>query len=80
MCFGSSALASVVESGIMRGRPFGGLMMLVKKSLIHSTEIVCAADRYVIIVVGNLLLVNLYLPCNGTADRIYICEDVFNVI
>jgi hypothetical protein len=33
MYFGSSALASCIESGIglMRGRPFSALMMLVKK-------------------------------------------------
>ena len=55
-------------------------MTLVKKSLKRCTEIVFTADRCVIIVVGNLLLVNFHLPCNGTADRIYVCEEVFNVI
>ena len=30
--FGCSAMSSTVESGIMRGRPFGGVMILIKKS------------------------------------------------
>jgi len=29
MCFGSSAMSSDVQSGVLRGRPFGGVMTLV---------------------------------------------------
>ena len=29
--FGSSAMCNHIESGIIRGRPFGGLMTLIKK-------------------------------------------------
>ena len=29
MCFGSSAMCSEVESGVLRGRPYGGVMTLV---------------------------------------------------
>ena len=30
-CFGSSAMTSCVENAILRDRPFGGVMTLVKK-------------------------------------------------
>jgi len=45
MCFGSSAMRTSVESGILLGRPFGGVMVLVSKRLQNCTELVCAADR-----------------------------------
>jgi len=33
MCFGASAMSSCVERGVLRGRPFGGVMTLVGKKL-----------------------------------------------
>lgn len=77
MCFGSSAMRTSVESGVLQGRPFGGVMILVSKRLQSCTELVCAADRYVILTVGDLIFVNIYLPCVGTADRLLICDDIF---
>lgn len=80
MCFGSSAMNDRVASGILRGRPFGGLMTLVNKSLVGCTEVVCASERYVITIVGNLLIINVYLPCVGVNDRHLICEEILNNI
>jgi len=37
---------------------------------------VAVAERFVVIKIGNLLCVNVYLPCTGTIDRQLICEDV----
>ena len=53
-------------------------MALVNKKLQNYTELVCAADRYVIFIVGDLLFVNVYFPCAGTADRLIICDDIFS--
>ena len=64
MCFGSSAMSSCVESGVLRGRPFGGVMTLVSRKLSLCTKIICASDRFVIVTVGNLLIVNVYMPCS----------------
>jgi len=62
-------MSSAVERGVLRGRPFGGVMTLVSKRLHNFTKIVCATDRYVIVIVGNSLIINVYFPCVGTADR-----------
>ena len=62
-CFGSSAMSNVVESGLLRGRPFGGIMCLIKKSLRSSTETIFCSDRFAVVRVLNYLIVNLYLPC-----------------
>jgi len=78
MCFGSSAIRSSVESGVLRGRPFGGVMALVNKRLQNYTELVCAADRYVIFTVADLSFISVYFPCAGTADRLFVCENIFS--
>ena len=77
-CFGSSAMSSCVESGVLRGRPFGGVMTLVSNHLQSCTEVVTATDRYVIVAVGDLVVINVYLPCVGTIDRLGICDELIN--
>ena len=37
----------------------------------------CAEERYVIVIVGDMLLINVYPPCAGTADRQFIYDEVF---
>ena len=74
--FGCSAMRKTVESGMLRGRPFGGVMMLIKDHLRNHTETVKCDDRYTIVRIGNLLIVNVYLPCCGTEDRVNICKDM----
>ena len=74
--FGISAMSSVVESGMLKGRPFGGVATLMKNNLRKLIETVYCSERYVIVRVGNYLLVNVYLPCVGTANRLPICEDI----
>ena len=76
--FGSSAMSSSVESGIIRGRPFGGIAMLINNNLQKFTRTVYSADRCVIVKLFDYLLVNVYLPCSGTLDRLLIIEDIFN--
>ena len=78
--FGSSAMTTSAESGITKGRPFGGTIMLIKNYLRNNTETVYAADRFVIIKVFNLVIINVYLPCVGTVDRLLILADVLNDI
>ena len=75
--FGSSAMSKCVQSGVLMGRPFGGVISLVNKKLQHVTETVCCHERYTVIKVLNYLIVNVYLPCVGTVDRLLICSDIF---
>jgi len=78
MCFGSSAMNSCVEAGVIRGRPFGGVMTLVSNHLQSCTEVITATDRYVIVLVGDLVIINVYLPCVGTNDRLCITDELVN--
>ena len=78
--FGSSAMSDRVETGMLRGRPFGGVVTLVKSSLRRETSTIHSSDRYVIVKVRNCLFVNIYLPCSGTANRQLVCDDVLSDI
>lgn len=74
--FGCSAMSKQVESGILRGRPFGGVITLINNRLRNITETIFCDERYSIVRVANYFIVNLYLPCVGTTDRLLICENV----
>ena len=74
--FGCSAMSKCVESGMLHSRPFGGVMTLIHKRLRRLVETVYCEDRFVVVRVANYLIVNVYLPCAGSTDRLLICEDV----
>ena len=78
--FGFSAMNSHVESGVLRGRPYGGLMIMIKNDLRKVTRTVFASDRYVIVKVLNYLIVNVYFPCAGTCDRLNIIDAMISEI
>jgi hypothetical protein len=43
--FGSSAMLTAVESGVIYGRPFGGVMTLIKNSLRPFTQLIFSNER-----------------------------------
>ena len=45
-------------------------MVLVSKKLQSHIELICAADRYVLFIIGDLLIVNVYIPCIGITKLI----------
>ena len=64
--FGSTTMGSVVEKGILRGRPWGGLCCLVSESfcnLFSSVSCLACCDRFIILTLDNLMLINVYFPC-----------------
>ena len=77
---GSSAMSKTIEKGILVGRPFGGVAMLIKNNLRNVTQTISCTDRYVIVKIRNYLIVCIYLPCTGTADRVLLCNSIFDDI
>ena len=78
--FGCSAMTDTIESGILRGRPFGGVSILINNNIHSLCKTITCSERYVIVKVANYIIVSIYLPCVGTIDRLLICEDVLNDI
>ena len=74
--FGISALTSKVESGPLVGRPYGGVITLVKTELLSVAECIQTAERFTIVRVSDILFINVYLPCVGTVDRDLILNDI----
>ena len=79
-CFGKSAMSECVSQGPLRGRPYGGVMTLIKNDLRSVAECIYCTDRFVIVKVGDLVLANIYLPTVGTANRLEIIEDILHDI
>jgi hypothetical protein len=71
-----SALSNKVECGPLVGRPFGGVFTMIKSCLLSVTKCIHVAERFVIVRVGDVLLVNVYLPSVGTVDRDIIINDI----
>ena len=78
--FGCSAMSERVSTGIITGRPFGGVMILVKKDFRKFTQTIYCEERFAIIKIANYIIVNVYLPCAGTDGRQVICEAILHDI
>ena len=79
-CYGSSAMDDSIKSGLLRGRPYGGVAILVANDLHRHSRLLTATDRYCVIRIFNCIIVNVYLPCVGTADRLLIVDEILNDI
>ena len=78
--FGSFAMTKCLESGLLCGRPYGGVMTLISNRLRKHTVTVHCDERFVIIKIFNYLLVNVYFPCSGTDNRLAVCADLLTDI
>jgi len=78
--FGSSAMSNCVAAGMLRGRPFGGVMALINKRLRKVVETVYCDERFVIVRVANYIVINVYLLSAGSSDRLFIGDEVLTNI
>ena len=75
--FGRSAMSDAVEAGLLKGRPFGGVIMMISNKLRGVTETIYCSDRFCIAKIADYICVNVYLPCVGTDNRLPIIEGLF---
>jgi len=75
--FGSSAMCNHIKSEIIWGRPLGGLMTLIKKDFCNLMQTIHCEERFTVVKLANYLIINVYLPCVGTKDRLLLCEELF---
>ena len=80
ICVGCSAMTERVESGMLFGRPFGGVAILTHKSLRGALRTIHCDDRFAIVKIYNYVVVSVYLPCVGTPYRFIICENIIERI
>jgi len=67
--YASSAMTQVISEDCLKGRPFGGLAIFVRNNLVANVRLVKAASRYIIIQIGEITMINVYLPSVSTVGR-----------
>jgi len=73
--YGVSAMGSLLPSSVLRGRPFGGCATLIKNSLLPVTKCLKCDDRFVILMIGDIIFRNVYFPCKGS-DSLAVLQDM----
>ena len=63
----------VSGKGILRGRPFGGVGILVNKRHAKFVKCLCKEERFIIILIYNIIIINVYLPVNTDNDIYSVC-------
>src|ERR1700690_4064555 len=66
--YGISAMSKVLSNSILRGRPYGGVHTLIRNRPQYKVNCVAAVERFVILLIGNTILVNGYFPCTSALN------------
>jgi len=77
--FGCSAMDDTLSKGVLIGRPYGGVCILVSKKLSRSVDILLISERAVIVRINNCAFINVYLPCKK-ASSIILLDSIFSEI
>jgi len=83
--FGESAMTKSTSKGILYGRPYGGVVTLIKKSLVPHCVFKLINDRVVVVQIVTTLFINVYFPCDDGSILSYdqildILSDVISII
>ena len=76
----SSSMEEVLSRGPLRGRPFGGIAVFIRNTIIKKLKIISMRDRYIILQINNMLLLNVYLPCNDDDLFADVLGDISDII
>ena len=69
----SSAMEDAIGRGFLRGRPFGGVGILVDNKLVCNLKILFKLDRLIAIKIKNCLYINVYFPVNTCNSHPRLC-------
>ena len=77
--FGKSAMTKSTTTGVLLGRPYGGVATFVKKSLAVDTQCLFIGERIVVIKLCKSLFINVYFPCDdGTVESHDLLVDMLS--
>ena len=81
VCIASSAMGNASAKGVLKGRPFGGIGVLINKHFAHLLKCTKIEERFLIIQLGNTLFINVYFPvCKDKATYEVEMEDLLTMI
>ena len=65
-----------ITSRVLRGQPFRGTSVIYRKNLQSLITTITCSERFNLIIVSNILLINIYLPCSGTVDILSAISEI----
>jgi exonuclease III len=68
MCYGVSAMDTVLSENILKGRPYGGVAIMVRNKYFDYCKVILCAERLVAVSFGDVIFVNVYFPCSSKID------------
>jgi exonuclease III len=63
--FATSGMLNAVEKGPLYGRPFGVVSFIINESRRSYCKLVCSSARFIAVTLYDLLIINVYLPCDS---------------
>ena len=61
-------MTEILFRGLLRGRPFGGVQILIRNNPEFKVKCLSASVRFVILLVEKTIVGNVYFPCTSLAD------------
>ena len=81
--YGISAMDHCVSQSILKGRPWGGVSILVKNKYVPHVKFTKVSDRYLMLLLAETLFVNVYLPTSSSGNHediaLQMVNDISNV-
>lgn len=78
--FGISAMEQAVSVSVIKGRPFGGVGILLKNKFASKIEFYKTSERFVICVFQHFVVISLYLPSVITESDFDTVVEIFDEI
>jgi exonuclease III len=69
--YGQSAMEKAVSIGFLRGRPFGGVAIMIKNKYENCVSNIITNDRYVSLTIGDCNIVNVHMPCDSGSQETF---------
>ena len=69
LCLMSSAMTDVISKGVLKGRPFGGVGILVNSKIATDAKLKFSTERYIIVQLHDLVFINVYLPSCASVEN-----------
>ncbi len=58
-------MEQICSTNILRGRPFGGMAVVIGDNCRRGMRTVMCSSRIIAVLVTDILIVNVYLPCHS---------------
>ena len=67
-------MEEAVTSSILKGRPWGGVIILINNKLSRKVNTHMCTDRCVIVFIDEIMLINVYVPSASQVNNQKICD------